>query len=350
MQLTKRPSIRAVARTANVSPTVVSAVLNGRAGSTRYSEDVAKKVRRVASELGYIPNKLTSSIINKTPLTIGVLSSWPDHEKYSRIIRILSEEFRKMGYHLIVEVCDFEPESFLQHFRDIVSMQVGGIIILPFSSSHLDRDSVFELARECLSISSATVVVDWYWSEYIFDSVNSDDFQLVSVPLKHLIEMGHRDIVCLGAGSPCRASHVEQVLKEYGLEKKIEYCTSGLAQIYKQDYEEGRELAKMVLKMNPRPTAIMCLQDRLAVGAYSVCEKAGLKIGRDIALTGIDNTLISEHMPVPLTSLDIHIDLFASNLISMLLEKMSGQIFETPRICNIEPELIVRESSNFTPN
>jgi LacI family purine nucleotide synthesis repressor len=347
MQLAKRPSIREVAALAGVSPAVVSAVLNGTTSTVRFSPDAASRVRKVAEELGYIPNKLTRSIIRKSPLAIGVLTPWPDHEKYGKIIKILAQEFRNRGYHMIVEVCDFDPDNFLRHFRDIVSMQVGGMIILPFATSQFDKEAVFKLATRCRRMSPATVVVDWYWQEMILDSVNVDMKQLISLPLRHLLDNGHRDIVCIGCGSPRRASYITEVLAEYGLESRGEYCTSGLAQIYKQDYEEGRLLAEAALKLSPRPTALMCLQDRMAIGAYKVCELAGLKVGRDIAITGGDNMIMSQHMTVPLTTVDIHTEKFAQALVDILMAKMSRENPDIPHVLEIVPHLVVRESSDF---
>lgn len=327
---------------------MVSAVLNNGIGTVRFSEETASRVHKAANKLGYVPNKLTESIINKKALTVGVLCPWPDQEKYGKMIRYLSERLRNLGYHMIIDVCELDPKTVLEHFRDLASLQTGATIVLPFNLSLLDKDDVFEAARQCKAMSPATIAVDWYWEEYIFDTVNVNSRKLVTVPRQHLLERGHRNIVCLGAGSPLRPQYIREVLQQHGLEDRWEYCTSGLAKIYEQSYEEGQMLAKAALQLSPRPTALMCLHDRIAIGAYKACEQAGLRVGRDIAITGGDNMAITSQMTVPLTTMDIRLKDTTDALVDLLKAQMAGKISEKPNVREIDPQLIVRESSDFT--
>jgi LacI family transcriptional regulator len=101
----------------------------------------------------------------------------------------------------------------------------------------------------------------------------------------------------------------------------------------------------VLLALKPRPDAVFCFNDTVAVGAMDRAFEAGLRIPRDIAVIGSGNFHYSSKLRVPLSSIDqkaAEIGERVARMISTLLEnKTAGRSRSTV----LEPTLIVRESS-----
>lgn len=344
-------SVRKIAALAGVSPAIVSAVLSGkdRKGlGIRFSEETARKVKEIAEGMEYVPNRLAKALIGKEAFAIGVLSTHEKHERYDSIIRNLSARCLEKGYHLILTPCGYSHEGQLEKIRSLMSLQVNVIAMIPPGSKNTGTDVVMAEHREQLALCPDLVCVDWMREELVFDCVTPDGDLLLELPLRHLRDNGHRTIALIGPCPPRRRTLLIEKLKTLGLEDTTETALTGFIPVNITE-DDVPELVRSVLNRTPRPTALFCWRDSFAAVAYRVCEREyGLKVGRDVALIGMDDTLLARCLPVPLTSMDLRNAEIADRLFELIEDKIAGRTGAKPVQRIVKPELVIRESSDFT--
>ncbi|HEY3840723.1 MAG TPA: substrate-binding domain-containing protein, partial [Bryobacteraceae bacterium] len=108
--------------------------------------------------------------------------------------------------------------------------------------------------------------------------------------------------------------------------------------------EGGRDAAAELLSSGPPPTAIICVNDIMAVGVMKEVRERGLRIPEDVSITGFDNIKLSEFCCPPLTTVHIPRDLIGHTVFTSLVPDESGHAVEGREIV-INPELVVRDST-----
>lgn len=342
-------SVRDIAEQAGVTPAVVSAVLRGGVKKgVRYSDATALRVKSIADKLGYVPNRLTQSLIKQEAFAIGVLSAWAHHDRYNMIIRGLADKCHAGGYHLILEPCNFDHKEILSRLRSLVSLQVGAVVMIPSSSLNVDPEIVMQEHLEKLALCKNIICVDWFKDELIFDCIEPNEVLMVDIPVQHLVERGHRNIAFIGNGTPSRRKCLARVMEKYSIQDGLQNALTGFVSDQNIVLGDIPGLTRKILNNSPCPTAIYCWQDSYAAVVYRICEEEfGLKVGRDIALIGQDNTPLCQFLPTPLTSLSHRDEDLAGMLFDMIANRLSGRLATGPVRKLVEPKLIVRKSTQF---
>jgi DNA-binding LacI/PurR family transcriptional regulator len=106
-KLSKRPTQRDIARLAGVSIAVVSAVLNDRKGTIRVSTDVARRVRGIIADIGYVPNPIARSLVNSERNIVGVFTfdtTFPYRREnfFYPFLQGIEEEIEGSGFDLLL--------------------------------------------------------------------------------------------------------------------------------------------------------------------------------------------------------------------------------------------------------
>jgi DNA-binding LacI/PurR family transcriptional regulator len=108
--------------------------------------------------------------------------------------------------------------------------------------------------------------------------------------------------------------------------------------------EGGYQAAQRLLDLKPIPTAITCFNDLTAIGVMHAASDRGLRVGRDLAVTGFDGIGEAEHTSPPLTTLSQPLYEIARNLVRMLIAMIQEQPIVERRML-VQPELVIREST-----
>lgn len=161
--------------------------------------------------------------------------------------------------------------------------------------------------------------------------------------VEYLIKMGHKNIAYFSAGYEENISNQErkegyiEALEENGIRKKI---------ILEGDYteESGYRLAKEILKLKERPTAILTCNDLVAIGAIHCFFENGLKIPDDISIIGFGDYKISKYTRIPLTTVFLPVKEMGKKLAELVIKKINeGKGFKNEGII-LPTELIIRKS------
>ncbi|MCX4975866.1 LacI family DNA-binding transcriptional regulator [Streptomyces sp. NBC_00620] len=326
-----RPTSRDVAQVAGVSQAAVSLVL-GDKWRGRVSEATAERVREAAQELGYRPNVAARNLrLGRTRtvlLVVPALTTEFFAGVYTGAARVASEH----GFGVVLYP---SPEG-IGPARD------------PFGSAPAALDGVI---ASSMAADALTAIRGDQLPLVMLDSdpagslgaatVNLDIRDGVRQVAEHLLTLGHRRFLHLAADIPSwtfevRAHELSARLAEVpGTELRTARAPISI--------EGALEAAETALRApGPRPTALVCDDDKLAAGAYKAARRLGLHIPDDLSITGLDDLALSRAIDPELTTVRLNAELFGERGMQALLAVLEGK---TPPQGDIPVELVVRGST-----
>lgn len=326
-------TIRDVAARAGVSIATVSRVLNA-SGPVR--EETRARVEQVAAELNFTPHGAARSLITRRTDTFGVVLPDLFGEFFSEVIRGMDPLARGRGYHLLLSSSHDnrrEIEFALQAMRG----RVDGLIVM---SPNVSARAL----ASCLPGDVPVVLLNCEAADGARDAINVDNFGGARAMVLHLAGLGHRRIAMVGGSAGNFDARERQrgyraALAEAGLAADPALEAAG-------DFTElgGWRAALELARLDPRPTALFCANDSMAVGAMSALRGLGLGVPADVAVAGFDDIPLSRLVTPTLTTARVRITDLGRRALERLVEAIDGTSVETaPEI--IQPELVVRESS-----
>jgi LacI family transcriptional regulator len=301
-RMSRRVTLADVAKTAGVSPTTASFVLSGRGPEMRISRDVSERVLKTAEELQYRRNIVSVGLRTGTTRTIGFVSDTVATSKLAGgLIQGALEAARERGVLLFIGETEGDAELERQLVETMLDRQVDGVILASMYTTSLDVPAALETAPAVLLNAVAK-------RPSPLASVVPDELGAGRIAAQVLLEAGHRDgIHVIGAGPterdvPAggvaafeRITGIRDVLGEAG----VEVASGHLFDEWLPD--EGFAATRAVLAQD-RPRALVCLNDRLALGAYQALEDAGLKVPADVSVVSFDDDPIASWMRPRLTT------------------------------------------------
>jgi len=292
-----RISIKDVAQRAGVSVTTVSHVLNETPGK-RVNEDTRARVRQVAEDLGYRPNGMARSLRLQRSHILAMIS---DHiattPHAGRIILGAQEAASRHGWLIMLVNSGGDPAVEAAEIDALRQRQVDGFIYasmyhreLPVPPTLAGLPTVLLDARPDESPDEHTWVVP-------------DEVEGGRTATQVLVDAGHRRIAFVNNVDDIPATHgrlegYRQVLREAGIEPDDRYVTRA-----ESVAEGGYRAALTLFDLTPRPTAVFCFNDRMAMGVYQAACELGLRIPEDLSVVGFDNQeLIADGLRPGLTT------------------------------------------------
>jgi LacI family transcriptional regulator len=293
--VTKRISIKDVALGAGVSVTTVSHVLNDAPGK-RISDETRARVRQVADELSYRPNGMARSLRLQRSQILALVSDEIATTPYAgQIILGAQEAASKRGWLLMLVNSGGDSETERAEIRALQQRQVDGFLYA--TMFHQVVDVPAELG------DSAVTLLDARCDDPGIPSVAPDEIQGGQAATQLLLDRGHRRIGLINNAHDIPATEgrfegYRRALHDAGIELDDDLvvrewsATSG-------GYRAGLALLDRV----PRPTAIFCFNDRMAMGLYQAAAERGLRIPEDLSVVGFDNQeLIADGLRPGLTT------------------------------------------------
>jgi DNA-binding LacI/PurR family transcriptional regulator len=223
-----------------------------------------------------------------------------------------------------------------------VNVGVSGVIIVPAISE--------KSQTEYLNLLKAHGIPFVFCNRSITGvkapQVITNNFYGMSMIARHLIRLGYRKIGFISAMYYIAVEQRYQayltVLAEHGIPIREEYIYIGVAE---QSIEEnGYQGAKTLLQSEDRPEAIICFNDRVAIGACRAASELGLVIGKDIGITGYDDIKACEQIPVQLTTVRFPKYAVGKTAAELLHKMMMGEPVRQDKTIILQPEIVVRQS------
>jgi len=338
------PTIKDVAKEANVSVATVSYVLNN---SGSVGEETSERVLQAVQKLGYRPSILAQGLRARESRMIGY--SWrpvpPNQFEpiLDKFVQSVADAAARHAYHVLTFPCP-EPYDEITVYREMVeSDRVDGFIL---SNTNLDDRRI----RYLLDVGFPFVAFGRSNPEWDFCWVDVDGTDGVEQAVTHLLDLGHQRIACLAWPNDSltgqfRVAGYEKAMASAGLPTDPSWIVRS-----QHSYEQAYQAAQtwLALPPNRRPTAVIATSDLMAIGVMNASADAGLEVGRDIAVVGFDDAPITDYLRPPLTSLRQPITDIGEHLVTMLIDLVHGET-PSPSQVLLKPQLIVRDSSALGP-
>jgi LacI family transcriptional regulator len=326
----RRVTLAEVAEHAGVSRTTASLVLAGRGPELRISRSVEQRVIEAAKELQYRPNIMSVGLRTGTSRTIGFVS---DTVATSRLagdmIKGALEAARDQGLMLFIGETEGEPDlerGLLQAMHD---RQVDGII---FASMFTRAVTV----PAALTTGPAVLLNAVPKRTSTLPSVLPDEFEAGRAAAQVLLDAGHRGgIHLIGAGPrtrdvpPQALAGVQRLtgIREILTAAKVKIASGHLCPDWQPEY--GYQATRQLLE-HTQPRALICLNDRLAVGAYQALDDFGRKIPADVSVISFDDHPVATWIRPPLTTIALpHYEL-GRKAVEVLLTEINRDHQGTP--------------------
>lgn len=338
-----KPTIDDVAALAGVARTTVSRVLNNQ---PNVRTEVREKVMGAVEKLGYRVNLQARNLAGRRGLRIGLVhASDFDSEPNSYFASALelgaTREGVRLGVQLITYVVNQnDPAAASDILIRLRDDQCDGAILTPPFADDL------ALLRALGKLGVAVVcIAGGHEAEAIVTSICIDEFRAGSDIGAHLVGLGHRSFGFIRGpekhvSAEGRYDGFLAALAEAGLEEESVSCLRG-----NFTFRSGLDCAQALLAGDRKITAIVCANDDMAAGALLAAHKAGLRIPQDLAITGFDDTPVSEIVWPPLTTIHQPLRRMGGRAIERLLELVSSGYGSQPGREIISHALVVRDSS-----
>jgi len=268
-----------VARKAGVAPITVSRVIN----QTGYiSADKRQRVEAAVAELGYVPNRLASSLRSRRTHTLALVLSDITNPFFTNLARGVEDTASDAGFTVIFCNTDESEAEEQKYLGVLLQKRVDGILLVPARSN---PDSLRMLQHN----GTPVVVLDRRIPHVQADVVRCDSEDGAYQLTRLLLGLGHRGIAMLTgpknvSTSADRVAGYRRALNEAGLAKRQQMVFYG-------DFRQasGYQMAQQALAAQPRPTALVAANNFITIGALKALQEAGLRVPEDMALVGFDD-------------------------------------------------------------
>ncbi len=339
-----RPTQVDVARRAGVSRATVSYVLNGQAdGRVPISEDTRQRVLQAIEELGYEPDARAQALRSGTTQTIAFIIPDLRNPHFCEYATGVEQEARAAGYHILLSSTNLNYEYANAIFRDMARRRIDGLILASsFILESPDAQATLAQVRE-----RGLPVVE-FDDLYGVDSVYSDYRVATREVMNYLLGLGHRRIGFIyGVGGHELA---EDRLESYqaGLQAAGLPVEEALILRCGPTIEDGYQAGLQLLKLAQRPTAIVAINDLLAMGAARAATDLSLRIPADLSLVGYDDIPMAHYLVPRLTTVTKNALEMGRQAFKMLLARIQEP--SLPRQQHYSPaRLVIRESTGPAP-
>jgi LacI family transcriptional regulator len=294
--MTRRVRIRDVAAKAGVSPTTVSFVLTGR-DDMRVSEQTRQKVLATASAMNYRPNLTARMLRTQITRTLGFISDRVVTDEYvGDLIRGSLLQAAADSHHLLIGESGGDAATLREVVDDLLARQVDGFVYARSWSQVVRVPAPLTSHRVVLLNCCCT-------EEERFTSVLPDDIGAGRSAVETLLEAGHSDGIVLIGETPPEVVAARERLQ--GITSSLSEADQRLAGTVDALWwpAPSYEATKDFLAEKPHVTAIICLNDRIALGVYQALAAAGLRVPQDVSVVSFDDSSLASWLRPQLTSI-----------------------------------------------
>lgn len=333
-----------VARLAGVAPSTVSNVINNKGN---VSEKLRERIEWAIKELNYTPNMVARSLATKSTKHIGLIIDEITNPHFAQLAKGAHYEANKNGYILSISLGSFGDVN--RVVEDFISRQVDGIIYDTYMgklSPHMG---------EKIKESGISFVYCNGQTDYGNIFLEIDYYAGMKEAYYYLTELGHSKIAYIsglepdtsgGNIPPERLEAFRWCCDQFGRNNVDDYIVFGEPP-YHTDFKKGYEYANQLLKRNLDITAVIIVNDYMAIGVLRAFKEKGIRIPDDISIVSFDNTVYAESSNPALTSVDSPVFRMGQKAVEYILQQRKTPVEHRQKITETFPtKLVIRESTS----
>ena len=333
----KKVTIREVAKEAGVSVATVSRYLNKNGYLSGQAE---MKIKQVMEKFDYKPNEIARGLALQKTNTIAFIVPDIINPFFPELFSAIEQAVKEKGYSLILITTHEESLRSNSFWNSLKSRYTDGLILASFD---YDASAMKELEESGLPF----IRIDRAADDTKEHSVGLDHYQGAQMAVRHLIEIGCRNIAHI-AGPPDSPPSSERLR---GYKDAMAACSPGRP-LYTMEgdfsLESGRRQTKALLSRHPEVDGLFMANDMMAIGALKGLKQMGRKVPDDLALIGFDGIMLTGMVDPEISTIEqpiYQIGLAAASRLIGLIEKRDIQ-----DTADLEVKLIKRTSTlGFKP-
>jgi DNA-binding LacI/PurR family transcriptional regulator len=323
-----------VAKLAGVSKSTVSRAF---VEPETVSPGALQKIIRAAKTINYTPNALARAMITKKTENIGFIiydlqAPVIVNPFYGPVLESVIEHTGKKGYSLFIS-----SDKGLQNSSGelMLRKQVDGVIL----ASQTDP----KIAGTFISRGIPVVLINYYLNMKGAYSILSDDAGGIMNAVQYLVKAGHRDIGFVEGRFTRfifqrRRQGFIKAMKSLGLKLSPAFNVVSEATI-----QDAFSVVYALLKKKKHPSALLCTNDVIAVGAIKAAVRRGMRVPGDISVVGYDNSELCAACEPALSSIDPNTWELGAMAVDCLLKQIGG-VKVIPPPATVKTRLVERES------
>lgn len=331
---TRRVTIQDVARAAGVSAATVSRALKA---DTQISSRTRDRVVQLAGQLGYVPNEAARSLVLQHTSIVALIIPDMADPVYGQIATGFEQVISDYDHEVILSSSGNMVDREWAAIEAVVAHRAAGIALL---GSILRQDDVLNRvgATPCVFIESENIAYAGYAEDAALGSIRSDDKAGMDQVADHLSERGYRRIAY--ASGPDVASNLTRrdALERAAKARDIEVA---MIDAGPDDWREPTHLVRALLRT--RPEAVVCYDDKLALGLMNELRASGVSVPSELAIVGFDDIPFASLMHPRLTTVAQPSLELGREAAQMLIASLNGSGPPESRVLPVD--LVVREST-----
>lgn len=282
-----------VARLAGVSVATVSRALSN---PGRVKKETVAIVLEAVAKLGYVAHGHARALASQKSRTIGAVIPSLENAIFANTTFALQKVLGENGYMLLVACSEYDLGVEVDLIRGLIERGVDGLILT--QTMHLPE------AYTLLERYRRPHVFTWaYDGDGRLPAVGFDNRRATTHVTRHMLELGHRDFAVIATptkdnrNAQERLAGVIDTLAAAGIELPADRIVEAPF-----SFAKGREALRRLMQTGRRPTAVVCLNDVLAIGAMAEARELGIAIPRDLSISGCEDLEVASSVVPALTT------------------------------------------------
>ena len=330
-----RVRVTDVAKRAGCAPATVSRAINN---PKKVSPEKRARIEGAMLELGYVRNHAGHALRSQRSHMVGILIPTLDYALYAHLVDAATKTLSESGISTLIATFGYDLDDEFKETRLLLERGAEALILV----GQLHRPELYEMLEKFDVPFVNTYVLD---PDNAFPSAGFDNAAAAAKVARHLVQLGHTEF-CMISGftrdndrTTTRLAGIREELSRAGIvlpDSMVVECQYSIS--------AGRAAcAQLLARRSTLPTAMICGNDVLALGALIECQSRGLEVPRDISIAGFDNLELSQHSNPTLTTIDVPAQAMGSNAAQYLLDRFEDR--DAPRHISVECQLILRDST-----
>ena len=329
-------NLEQVARRAKVSTATVSRVLNN---ASVVKTSTRARVVKAIEELKYHPNLHARNLAGGKSRTFGMIVSNMENPFFFDIYKTVESDAHQAGYEVVVANTDYRSEQLVNSIRLMIGRRVAGLAAIV---SEMEPALIEELNESGIPV----VFYDVGAPRQNVTNIRVNYRRGIDKVIDYLHSLGHRNLGFVGHHA--LLGPINERAKAV-MDAASRYPDTTVRTAADTDTLDGGRLAtRSLLSSGSLPTAIVCVNDIMAVGALRELRERGIRVPQDVSVTGFDNVKLSEFCYPALTTVHIPREQIGHLVADTLLAKTDKASVSDHEMV-IDPELVLRDSTGSAP-
>ena len=332
-------TLKQLAAKLNVSVSTVSKALHE---SDEISKETIERVKALAKELNYQPNKVAISLKSNKTMTLGVIIPNILNHFFAKVLFGIEEQANKRGYDIIICISNEQYAKELQSMEVLANGSVDGLIVSIAEETQVTKQT--QHIESILQQDLPVVMFDRVSDTIDCDKVIIDDFGAAYEATKHMLNEGRKHIVVL---SDIEALSVGQLRIDgylQALSEAKDYPSKPvMVHVSNEDNVEAR--VESIFKDNPKVDGILSLDNTTGVVALHKALKRGVNVPGDLSIIGFSDENVLPFTDPKLSTISQHAMEIGKASVDLVLERIKKGNAMPTQVKTIKTNLVLRDTT-----